>query len=47
MSASEMRWADPDGADSPGQRELIIAVMNLTAEVQRIADHLAASPNED
>lgn len=39
---ADFRWADPDQADSPGQRELIIALGNLTTEVMRIADHLTS-----
>jgi hypothetical protein len=33
-----LRWADPDQAETPGQRELIIAIGNLTEQVMRLAD---------
>jgi hypothetical protein len=33
----DLRWAEPDYA-AKGQRELIIAIGNLTAQVMRIAD---------
>jgi hypothetical protein len=36
---SQLRWAAPGMASSEGQREIIIALLNLTHEVQRIADH--------
>jgi hypothetical protein len=37
----DLRWADPDSADSPSQREVILAILNLTSEVRRIANALA------
>jgi hypothetical protein len=39
----ELRWADPNkAARGPlsGQQEIVIALLNLTTEVARIADHL-------
>lgn len=36
----DVRWADPDGGESIGQRELIIAIINVAGEVGRMADAL-------
>lgn len=34
----DFRWADPDLADTAGQRELIVAIVNLIEQVMRLAD---------
>jgi hypothetical protein len=40
----DLRWADPDFANSEGQRELIIAIGNLTTQVMRLVDMATAKP---